>query len=253
MIYAVFTILTLLILGFAFYQWQYYLLFAPTYHREEKLCVKCSLLDATAEDGVTLEGVVYEPEDAVATLLLFLGRHHDAVGVINKFASTYPSCRIIAFNYRAYGKSEGSLSEINLLSDALHIAGLVQKNYGDFYTLGYSLGSTPAAYVAMHCKVKGLFLVGAFDSVASLAKEIYPFGDKLFRYKFPTDAYLQKVNSPTYIFASVDDERVPFSHTKKLIKKAANLKEYVELSGLDHKEILWDTRVTEVIKRVTSS
>ena len=261
MIYIAFIIFTLLVLLLAFYQWQYYMVFSPTFYRKEKLCERCSLLAIHTDDAVELEGVMYEPTDAKQTLLVFVGRSHDVVGLINKLSHTYPNVRIVSFNYRSYGKSGGSITEKNLLNDALKVASLVQKNYGDFFLLGYSLGSNLAAYVAMHHYSKALFLIGAFDSIASLAKSkfvdkgFFPMIDlsKVFRYKLRTGEYVQNVDTDTYLFVSKDDETTYIENARVLKEKVKQLKEYQELDTLSHKELLWGAGVTDTINKVLNA
>lgn len=260
MIYIAFLIFTFLILAFAFYEWQFYMVFTPTYYREGKLCTQCSVLSMTTDDGVELEGAMYEPSNAIHTLLFFAGRSHDGVGIINKLAATYPTTRLIVFNYRSYGKSEGKVNEKNILSDGVKIAELVEKNYGSFYLLGYSLGSSVASYVAKHHNVKALFLIGAFDSIASLAKSkfvdrsFFPYINlsNVFRYKFRTGENMQEVDAPTYLFVSKDDEVTYIQNARELKTKVKNLVFYQELTALTHKEILWDENVTNKINEVMS-
>lgn len=258
MIYIAFLLFIFLILLLAFYQWQFYMVFTPTYKREGKLCQNCSLLSMTTDDGVELEGAIYEPTDAKNTLLFFAGRSHDGVGIINKLAQTYPNARVIIFNYRSYGKSEGKVTEKNIYSDGLKIAELVEKNYGSFYLLGYSLGSSVAAYIASNIEAKSLFLVGAFDSIASLAKSKFVdrgyFPDinlsNIFRYKLRTGEHVQKVESPTFLFVSKDDEVTYIQNARELKEKIKNLTYYVELEDLNHKEILWDVSVINKINEI---
>ncbi|MDF1879129.1 alpha/beta fold hydrolase [Sulfurimonas sp. SAG-AH-194-C20] len=258
MIYIAFLLFIFCILALSFYQWQFYMVFTPTYKREGSLCAKCSLLSMTTDDGVELEGAIYEPLNANNTLLFFAGRSHDGVGIINKLADTYVNTRVIIFNYRSYGKSTGSVNEKNIYGDGVKIAQLVEKNYGSFYMLGYSLGSSVAAFVASHHKVKGVFLIGAFDSIASLAKSKFVDRGKfpyinlanVFRYKFRTGEHMQKVDSPTYLFVSKHDEVTYIQNARELKEKVKNLTYYEELENLSHKEILWNERVTKKINEV---
>ncbi|MDF1884076.1 alpha/beta fold hydrolase [Sulfurimonas sp. SAG-AH-194-C21] len=258
MIYIAFLLFTFLILAFVFYQWQFHMVFTPTYKRDEKLGVHCSLLSMTTDDGVELEGAMCEPRTVSATLLYFSGRSHDGVGIMNKLSHTYPHTRIVIFNYRSYGKSEGKVSEKNIQADGLKIAQLVEKNYGPFYMLGYSLGSSVAAYVASHHSVKALFLIGAFDSIASLAKSKFVDRGKfphinlsrIFRYKFRTGEHMRGVQSPTYLFVSKEDEVTYIQNARELKDKIKNLTYYLELEDLNHKEILWDDRVVKKINEV---
>jgi len=251
MIYIAFIIFTLLVLFFVFYQWQYFMIFSPVYYRDEALCAECTPLNIITDDGVSLEGVVYEPKEYTNTLLIFVGRSHDAVGLINRFAKLYPNTQIVTFNYRSYGRSDGVASEKTFLSDGVKIAKLVKKNYGEFYLLGFSIGSSVAAYTASKVSVKGLFLVGAFDSIASLAKR--KFGINLapvLRYSFNTKAFMQNVDTPTWLFVSKDDEITYIENARALKESVSNLIYYIELDNLHHKELLWDKRVVEKIKEV---
>jgi len=253
MIYIAFIILTLLLLLFAFYQWQYFMVFSPLYYRKEPLCDECSLLSITTDDGIELEGALYEPKSPYATMLVFVGRSHDAVGLINRFAKLYPHLRIIMFNYRGYGKSQGIPNEKNLFEDGLKITQLVQKNYGDFYLLGFSIGSSVATYVASKVNVKALFLIGAFDSIPALAAR--KFGIKfsfLIRYRFPTQEYVQDISADTYLFVSRDDETTYIENARRLKHAIKNLAYYKEFEGLSHKDLLLDTRVVTKIKDIIS-
>jgi uncharacterized protein len=258
MIYIAFLILTFLVLIFAFYQWQYFMIFSPTYYRGEILPQDCELLSVISDDGKELEGVCYSPFGAISTVLFFAGRSHDSVGLIEKLSLTYPKTQIITFNYRSYGKSQGKVSEKNILKDALKIAEIVQRNYGDFYILGFSLGSSVAAYVASRHKTEGLFLIGAFDSIASLARSKYvdrgrvPYINlsRVFRYKFRTGVSVETVEADTYLFVSVHDEITYIENARELKKKIKNLVWYVELDDLTHKDILWDKEVTSKIREV---
>ncbi len=253
MIYIAFLIFTFLILLFAFYQWQYFMIFRPTYIKERTLCQDCSILTVKTDDGVELEGAVYEPKNSKSTLLVFVGRSHDAVALMSKLAQLYSQSRIIAFNYRGYGKSSGIANEKNILQDALYIATLVQKNYGDFYLLGYSLGSSVSAFVASKHKVSALFLIGAFDSIAQLLRRKYAkisYMAKLLRYKFKTMQYIQHVTADTYLFVSRDDELIPLQNARNLKKHIKNLVYYEEFDGLSHSELFWEPRVIDKINEV---
>jgi len=227
------------------------MIFHPTYYRDEEICSECEMLSIITDDGIELEGVVYEPENPKATLLFFVGRSHDAVGLINRVAKLYSDSRIVTFNYRSYGRSGGVASEKTLLSDALLIGDRVEKYYGEFYLLGFSIGSALAAYLASKKSVKALFIIGGFDSIISLAKRRYRFvPDFLFRYRFDTQSFVQRVEAPTYMFASLSDETIDSKNTKLLKKKIKNLVYYKEFETLSHKELLWDREVTDKIKEV---
>ncbi|QOY55743.1 alpha/beta hydrolase [Candidatus Sulfurimonas marisnigri] len=258
MIYIVFSLFTLGIIAFAFYHWQYFMVFSPTYYRDEELDDEFEILSITTDDGIELEGVVYEPKSLYrklptikSTLLFFAGRSHDSVGLIKRLSLLFPHVRIITFNYRSYGRSEGVVNEKNILVDSLKVAQIVKKNYGDFYVLGFSIGSLVAAYVASKMSVLGVFLVGPFDSITLLVKEKYGLHIPwLLRYKFDKTKLVSEIDAKTYIFASKDDEIIYIKNTRNLKQYVKNLALYKEYEGLTHKELLWHEEVSKHINEV---
>ncbi len=234
------------------------MIFSPIYYRDDELDDNFTMLSINTDDGVELEGVVYEPKNANATILFFAGRSHDAVGIIKKLSINFPHIRIISFNYRSYGRSEGRASEKNLFKDGIQIAQLVQKNYGDFYILGFSIGSSVSSYVASKIDTLGVFLIGSFDSIASLAKEKFvqrgnfPMIDlsDIFRYKFDNKKYVQNIEAKTYLFVSRNDEITYIKNARNLKSHIRNLEFYEEFEDLAHKEILWHVDVIDKINKV---
>lgn len=244
--------MTFLALILVLYTIQPHFVFTPTYYRDEN-DIEYERLSIIAEDGVELEAACYTPKKFTSgkTILFFAGRSHDALGVLPKLIENYPSLRIITFNYRSYGKSKGSIDEKKLFSDSLRVATLVQKNYGDFYLMGFSLGSIAASYVASKHKVLALILVGTFDSFASLVEEKFKISlSWILRYKFNNIEFVKHIDTPTYIFASLDDETTYIKNVRNLKNSVKNLQRYREFSHLSHKELLWDKRVVQEINEL---
>lgn len=258
MIYIAFILLTLLVFFIAFYQWQYFMIFTPTYKRDAQLVEHCEMLYVKTEDDVTLEGVVFNPPEAVATVLFFSGRSQDAVGLIKKISIYYPKVRIITFNYRSYGLSEGVASEKNILEDGLTIYEKVKKNYGELYVVGFSLGSSVAAYVGSKVECLGVMLLGSFDSLESIVKQKFamsglrlPFNvKKILRYKFDNIEYVKQIRSKVYLFSSIDDEITYIQNARNLQRNIANLELVREYEGLTHKDLLWHDDLTTTLNRV---
>lgn len=249
--YIAFALITLGVLVFAFYQIQYFLFFTPTYKRRENLGDEFNFLSITADDGVELEGIVYEPSEPRSTLLFFVGRDHDAVGIMPKLASSYKDSRIVAFNYRSYGKSGGKVSEKNLFLDALLITKKVKKYYGKMYLGGFSLGSSIALYVASKVDVKASFIMSPFDTLANLTKETHGIiFARFLRYKYDNTSFVEHIESDTYIFASKADEVIYIKNTRSLIPHVKNLSSYSEYEDLSHAELLWHPKMLRDINGV---
>jgi len=247
----IFLIFTLFIIIFVLYQMQYFVVFSPRYFRDEEMDESCETLSITSDDGVELEGVIYKREDAKNTILFFGGREQDSVGLINRLAQKYTNSTIITFNYRSYGRSKGSLTEQNIFSDALKISKIIQNNYGDFYILGYSLGASVGLYVASKMQSRGVFLVGAFDSLASLAKQMFKVNLSWFlKYKFDNLQFLKTVDAKVYVFTSRDDEVVSTLSSVNLKKGVKNLVLFKEFDGLNHRDLFWSEKLSQEINNI---
>jgi len=243
-IYLLYLFLTAVLLFFLYFRWQYATLFHPRIYRQEAFDERFRFLSVTTEDGVKLEGCIFEPESYRTTILYFGGRGQDSVGLLPKLSQCYGDFRIVTFNYRGYGKSEGTPDETHLLHDALLIYEKVQKNFGEADIVGYSLGCSIASYVASEKSVKKLFLIAPFASLETLVKDVYGFALPFLRYCFDTCAYLKKAKCEVHIFLSRDDTVVPYENSKKLHACAHTI---VELDELSHVEMLCDERVVEYI------
>lgn len=247
MIYTIYLLITAVLLVFLYFRWQYGMLFHPKLYREDDFDERFRFLSIIAEDGVKLEGCIYEPRRYKRTLLYFGGRGQDSVGLLPKLSRCYPDFRIVTFNYRGYGKSQGVPNEKKILEDALTIYEKVVKNFGPVDIVGYSLGCAVASYVASKEHPKRLFLVAPFASLESLVQDVYGFVLPLLRYRFDTCSYLRETKSEVYIFISKDDNLVPYKNSKKLYECIADVGKIVELEGLKHTELLCDKRVIRAI------
>jgi len=253
-----FIFITILIVALAFNKLKYFMVFSPVYYRGEELDDNFELLRITTDDGIELEGVVYEPVELYRklptiekTLLFFGGRQHDSVGLIKRLSHEFPHARIITFNYRSYGKSGGRISEKNILKDGLKIAEVVKNNYGEFYVLGFSIGSIVASYIASKIHVAGVFLVGSFDNVNNLVKEKHGKSISwLFNSKLDNIEHVKNIDAATYIFVSKDDETAYIKNARNLKNHVKNLAHYKELDNLSHKELLWAEDVINDINGV---
>ncbi|MBU0632554.1 alpha/beta hydrolase [bacterium] len=251
MIYLIFTIITAVILLVFLYQLQSFLVFDPKIHRREKLDARYTYLEIQAEDGTLLEGMEYTPQNFKHTIFYLGGRSQDCVALIHKLSYNFEDYRILTFNYRGYGNSKGVLDEKNIFADALHVAKKFQAHYGEFSIVGFSLGSSVAAYVASKIKVEKLFLLGGFDSVANIFKSRNPLIPAfMVKYTFDTALHVSAVDAKTYLVSSADDDVVPLENAHNLKSKIKNLAEYKELSRYNHDEILFCDESVSLVKRV---
>ena len=249
MIYAFYLLITAALLLFVYFRWQYSTLFHPKLYREDAFDEQFRFLSVMTEDGVKLEGCIFEPKSYRSTLLYFGGRGQDSVGLLPKLSRCYPDFRIVTFNYRGYGKSGGKPDEKQILQDGLLVYEKVKKNFGEVEPVGYSLGCAVASYVAANTDIKRLFLIAPFASLKSLVRDVHGFSLPLLRYRFDTCAYLAQTAAKIHIFVSRDDNIVPIQNARRL-QKCAKIEEFLELDGLNHVEILCNERVVGALKTV---
>lgn len=146
---------------------------------------------------------------------------------------------ILIFDYRGYGKSEGSPEEEGTYLDAeAALDYLVNSRHvhpEKIVVFGRSLGGAVAAEIALRHKVGALIIESGFTSVPAIGREYYPFlpVKLLSRYSYATIDKVNKINAPKLFIHSPNDEIIPFQHGKSLYEKASPPKEFLEISG-DH-------------------
>lgn len=245
---------SLLLLGIGMYLLWKRLVFSPVYHDQRDAfhahAERFHPLELIRDQNIRLEGIAYAPEAPECTLVYFGGREQDSVALVGKLSESYPEFRIIAFNYRGYGRSEGEPDEKALLEDAVAEVKYLKERYGDVVLAGFSLGASVAAFAASRTEVSALVLIAPFYDLHSLAQNRFVIFPKMaMRYRFETGRYLHGVNAPVHIFVSEDDDIVPIQQARRLRASAPNLGGYKEFSGYNHADILWSDEVVAEMKR----
>ncbi len=201
--------------------------------------------------GVEIEGITYEPEHALITILYLGGKDQDSVGLVRKLSEEYPDVRWIAFNYRGYGKSQGRTTEKNVLADSLKAYDWTVQAYDNVALMGYSLGSSIASYVASRRNPIWVVLVAPFDSIRSLIQTKASFVPELFiRYKFDTADFVEKITAPVFVYNSSDDEIVAPLHVTQLRQHIHCLAAMKEFSGYGHDSLLFSSSLKKELTSV---
>ena len=144
---------------------------------------------------------------------------------------------VLIFDYRGYGKSEGSPSEKGTYQDVMaawrFLAEEKKIPAKQIIVFGRSLGGAIAAYAASQNAPGALILESAFTSVPDLAAQLYPLFPVrlLVRNRYPTRNYLSKITCPVLVIHSREDEIVPFSHGQALLAIANAPKEFLPITG----------------------
>jgi fermentation-respiration switch protein FrsA (DUF1100 family) len=155
------------------------------------------------------------------------------------------------FDYRGYGKSEGSPSEAGLYKDAeaaysyLTEKRKIGKDSIIFY--GESLGGAVLIDLATKKSPKALITEEAFTSIVDMAKVVYPFiPGFMISTKFDSLSKIGNIATPKLVIHSRDDEIVPFYLGEKLFNAAKPPKKMLKIRGA-HNMAFFDSQ--EEVKR----
>lgn len=195
-----------------------------------------------AEDGVGLHGW-YVPGRRGETLVWFHGnagnishrldnlRHlHELVGV-----------DVLIFDYRGYGKSEGTPSEAGLYSDARgalrYLRGRGDVDAARIVYFGRSLGSAVAIDLAASEPPFGLILETPFTSVREMATRILPGPlTAIVPSIFDNLAKIPSIAAPKLFIHGDRDELVPYEQGRSLYDAAQPPKGFFTVRGAGHND-----------------
>lgn len=200
-----------------------------------------------SQDGCQLNGWWLPRTRARATIIFLYGNGEN----ISAWASlgeqlSFLNVNIFLFDYRGYGRSSGTPSEVGLRRDACAAFDTVQNELHNrqaipIVAFGRSLGGAVAIQLAVDRPVSGLVIESSFTCLADLAKSLFPGGKFLgpvIRAVLRKERYrsVDKVNALTIpkLFAhSPDDDIIPFTNGERLFAAAAAPKVFCTLDG-DH-------------------
>ncbi|MCX7679316.1 MAG: alpha/beta hydrolase [Spirochaetes bacterium] len=194
-----------------------------------------------AADGTTLHGWFIPHPESRATVIHC---HGNAGNISHRLQIIHTlhnlQLDVFIFDYRGYGKSEGTPSEKGTYLDAEGAWDYLVNTMGispqRIIVHGHSLGGAIATYLAHKRPTKMLIVESAFTSTRALARD-YCVGfvllSPILTYKYPTKEFLSRINIPVLIVHSRDDEIIPFAHGKELYTTARQPKEFLEIYG-DH-------------------
>ena len=197
-----------------------------------------------ASDGVVLHGW-FVPGGGDATLVWFHGNGGNIghrVGNIRELVVRL-GVSIFIFDYRGYGRSEGSTYEEGTYLDAESAITYVRSR-GDVdpektIYFGRSLGCAVAAEMAIKYPPRALICESGFTSVRAITKSVYPFLpglQLLVTTKYDTLSKIERVNAPVMVLHGDRDEIVPFSMSRELFDAAKGPKRFYTIEGAGHND-----------------
>ncbi|HXX56369.1 MAG TPA: alpha/beta hydrolase [Thermodesulfovibrionales bacterium] len=144
---------------------------------------------------------------------------------------------VFIFDYRGYGKSEGSPNEKGTYLDAEagwdYLRDVLHVDPGRIIIFGRSLGSAVAAEVALRKQTGILIMESGFTSVPALGKKFFPHlpVSLISRYHYESIGKVGRLRIPKLFIHSPEDEIVPFEHGLMLFERASEPKEFLRITG----------------------
>lgn len=197
-------------------------------------------------DGVQLHAIAFRAARPIATMIWFHGNAGNVsmrAEIAAQFAARGVS--VFLFDYRGYGRSEGTATERRLMIDSLAAFDFVRENLEDdprsIVLYGESLGGAYAAYVAARRPAKCVVIESSFPSLSAVASHhfpLMPFGLAV-RKSLTTLEWLNRAGIPVLVMHGTADEVVPFSLGMQLYDSLHVPKQILRSDGAGHSEIPW--------------
>lgn len=197
-------------------------------------------------DGLRLHGWLLHRDNPQAVLLLIHGNAgnltHRAASA--KYLSERYSASVLVFDYRGYGRSEGTPTIPGLLLDARAARSLAAQREGvseqEVILIGESLGGAVAVDLAAEDGARALVLQSSFSSLKEVASTHYPaiLVHALVANRLDSATKIKKYRGPLLQVHGQADTIIPFALGRKLFDAANDPKVFVALPGHDHNDPL---------------
>lgn len=198
----------------------------------------------TTADGTKLHGWFVPCENPRAVALFM---HGNAGNITPLAESLYLLAErhrvaVMTFDYRGFGRSEGTPSENGILQDARAARAWLAERTGvaerDIVLMGRSLGGGVAVDLAAKDGARGLVLASTFTSIPTVGRHHYPWipTKLLMSYRLDSLAKIKNYHGPLLQSHGDADQTIPFADGQKLFAAAPGPKRFVVIPGADHND-----------------
>lgn len=194
------------------------------------------------EDDGALGGWFGPPRDGAPTIIYFKGNSGSFSSEHERFdAFSQAGYGFLAFDYRGFPASPGTITQDGILADALAAFDwLAEEVDGPILIWGRSLGASPATYVASQREAAALLLETPFYSAVGVAAERYPYVpvSLLMLDQFPSNEWIVDVEEPVFVAHGTADRTISVSNAERLYEIAPNPVDIWIEEGAGHSD-LW--------------
>ena len=200
----------------------------------------------TAGDGVVLHGW-FIPGRGDVTWLWFHGNAGNIGDRVDNLKQLHDrlGVSVFLFDYRGYGRSEGSPSERGLYLDAdgalAYIEARDDVRADRIVYFGRSLGGAVAVDLASRRPPHGLILESALPSVEFVARRAYPmvpsaFVRSIIRAKYDALSKMGGILAPVLVLHGDRDDIMPLDAGRRLFEAAREPKQFHVIPGAGHND-----------------
>jgi fermentation-respiration switch protein FrsA (DUF1100 family) len=199
-----------------------------------------------AADGIRLHAWYLPHQNATAAVLHVHGNAGNLSDRAHIAAQLQSRCNaaVMIFDYRGYGRSEGTPTIEGLLRDARaarsHLAQRAQIDEKEVVLVGESLGGAIAVDLAANDGARGLILESTFSSLRDVAGAHYPefLVSMLVADKLNSADQIGKYHGPLLQFHGDADQVIPLESGRRLFDAAHEPKSLQIMPRHDHNDSL---------------
>ncbi|MEK6651022.1 MAG: alpha/beta hydrolase [Bacteroidota bacterium] len=195
------------------------------------------------EDGVRLHAWYAPADTPIAVVLISHGNGGNlSYGIEHMRRLQLAGLSVFAYDYRGYGKSEGTPSEEGVVLDAVaaydHLTGPLGVSAQKVILWGTSLGGAVTVQLASRRPSAGLILESTFTSARDVAARVYPFLPVrwFMRASFDAAGTLRTLPCPSLHIHGEQDEIIDLDLGKALYDAAPGPKEWYVIPGCGHND-----------------
>lgn len=197
-----------------------------------------------AADGVRLHGWWIPHPSARGTMLYCHGNTGSIAHRIGVFRHLQRlRVNLLAFDYRGYGRSQGSPSEAGLYRDVRaayqHLIGPLRQPPREIILFGHSLGGAVAVDCAVDTPMAGLIVQSSFTHIRDAAKAMFPTLPLHLAAtrEFRSIEKVSRIETPKLFIHGDCDESVPVELGRRLFEAAAEPKELFIVRRAGHNDV----------------
>jgi uncharacterized protein len=217
-------------------------------------CYKIQSVRLNVGNGIFLEGWRSAPSDGeIEGTIIYSGGRNENVAWTPAMCSYTAKQSIWAFNYRGFGNSGGRSSEVSAKGDAKLILEHVTSAEKDLRlaTIGRSLGTAMALYMARESGCEKMVLMSPFESIRCVVDKnpVMRSMSWIISEKFDCREDAKAVDAETLVILALDDDKVSNDTSIKLASNIKNVNGILKIPNTEHKTLPRNANTQVVVSR----